>query len=113
MTSELFWSEETFRIFECDRSAKPTVDLVLQRAHPEDKALVKQTIERASQDGRDFDFKHRLLMPSGSIKHLHVSAHAVRDESGKVEFIGSVMDITEAKRAEARLRQMKWSFGKS
>jgi PAS domain S-box-containing protein len=105
MTGELFWSEESFRIFECDRSAKPTVDLVLQRVHPEETALVKQTIERASQDGRDFDFKHRLLMSSGSIKHLHVSAHAVRDESGKVEFIGSVMDITEAKGAEERLRQ--------
>src|SRR5467141_1164538 len=48
-TGEIIWSEETFRIFQYDRTTKPTVELILQRVHPEDAALVKQTIERASQ----------------------------------------------------------------
>jgi PAS domain S-box-containing protein len=104
-TGEIFWSEETFRIFEYDRSTRPTVELVLQRVHPEDKTLVEQLIDRASRDAKDFDLEYRLLVPSGSVKHLHVVAHAARDESGKVEFVGSVMDITGAKRAEERLRQ--------
>src|ERR1700719_3993387 len=59
-TGEILWSEETFRIFQYDRPTKPTVELVLQRVHPEDAALVKQTIEGAAQDGKDFDFEHRL-----------------------------------------------------
>src|ERR1700675_1577610 len=49
-TGEIIWSEETFRIFQYDRTTKPTVELILQRVHPEDAALVKQTIDRASQD---------------------------------------------------------------
>jgi signal transduction histidine kinase len=100
-TGEIIWSEETFRIFQYDRSTKPTVELVLQRVHPEDAALGKQIIERAAQDGKDFDLEHRLLMPDGSVKHVHIVAHAERDESGELEFVGAVMDITERKRAEA------------
>jgi signal transduction histidine kinase len=103
-TGELLWSEETFRIFAYDRTTKPTVELVLQRTHPEDAALVKQTIERASQDGKDFDFEHRLLMPDDSVKYVQVVAHALRDETGNLEFVGAVMDITERKRAEEALR---------
>lgn len=70
-SGELFWSEETFQIFEYDRATKPTVELLLQRVHPEDAARVKQTIERASQDAKDFDFEHRLLMPMAP---LNISA---------------------------------------
>src|SRR3984893_10703064 len=98
-------SEETFRIFQYDPTTKPTVELILQRVHPEDAALVKQAIERASQDGKHFDFEHRLLMPDGSVKYIHVVAHADRDESGELEFVGAVMDVTAAKEAEERIRQ--------
>jgi len=73
--------------------------------HPEDAALVQQTIERASQDGKDFAYECRLLMPDGSLKYVQVVAHAVRDESGSVEFVGAVMDVTERQRAEEALRQ--------
>src|SRR5258705_6813297 len=86
VTGEIVWSEETYRIFQYDRTTTPTVASVLQRVHPEDAAQVKQTIERASQDGKDFDFEHRLLLPDGSVKHVHVVAHAERDESGELEF---------------------------
>src|SRR5882724_10988698 len=104
-TGEIIWSEETYRIFQYDRNTTPTVDSVLQRVHPEDAAQVKQTIERASQDGKDFEHEYRLLMPDGSIKYVHVVAHSQRDESGSVEFVGAVMDITAAKQVEEALRQ--------
>src|ERR1700694_103665 len=104
-TDEIIWSEETFRIFQYDRSIKPTVELVLQRVHPEDLARGKQIIESALQDGKDFDLEHRLLMPDGAVKHVHIVAHAERDESGELEFVGAVMDTTEGKRAEEALRR--------
>ena len=103
-TGEIVWSAETFRIFQYDPATTPTVDLVLRRVHPEDAAFVQQTIERVSQDPKDFDFEYRLLIPDGSVKHVHVVAHALSAESGTVEFIGAVMDVTERKRAEAELR---------
>jgi len=102
---EIIWSEETFRIFEYDRTATPTVELVLQRVHPEDAAIVKQTIERASQTGNNFEHEYRLLMPDGSVKHVHVVARALNDESGSVEFVGALMDVTAAKQAEGALRR--------
>ena len=105
-TGEIIWSEETFRIFQYDRMTKPTMELALQQVHPEDAALVKQTIERASQDGKDFEHEYRLVMPNGSIKYVHVVAHALSDESGSVEFVGAVMDVTVAKQTEARIRQI-------
>jgi len=104
-TGEILWSDETFRIFQYDRTMIRTVELILQRIHPEDAGLVKQIIERASQDGKDFDYECRLAMPDGSIKYVHVVARAVRDESGGIEFIGAVTDITDRKQAEEALRQ--------
>jgi len=107
---EIIWSEETFRIFQLDRSTKPTVELILQRVHPNDAALVKETIERAAQDGKDFEHEYRLVMPDGSVKHVHVVAHAARDASGELEFVGAVMDTTESKRAEKKLRRSEESL---
>ncbi len=101
---EIRWSEETFRIFGCDPKTKPTLEIVLQRAHPEDTAFVKQTIERACQELKDFDFEHRLLKQDDSIKWVRVVGHAVKDESGEIEFVGALMDITSGKEAEDRTR---------
>jgi PAS domain S-box-containing protein len=101
-----FWSEEMFRIFQYDRTTKPTMELVQQRVHPEDAALVKQAHESA----QDFDFEHRLLMPDGSVKYLHVVAHASRGSPGNVEFIGAVTDITATKQAEEKIREQEIEF---
>jgi len=103
-SGEIRWSDETFRIFGCDPKTKPTLEVVLQRTHPEDNAFAKQTIERVSQEQKDFDFEHRLLMQDGSIKWARVVAHAAKDESGEVEFAGALMDITSAREAEDRTR---------
>jgi signal transduction histidine kinase len=109
-TGETIWSDETFRIFQYDRTTKPTMELVLQRVHPEDVAFVKQTIERASRDGRNFDHEYRVVMPDSSVKYVQVVAQALSDESDGVEFIGAVTDTTERKRADEereRLRQIQ------
>jgi len=101
----IYWSEETFRIFEYGRETKPGLDLVLQRAHPEDRVRVQQAIDRALQDAKDFDLEHRLLMPDGSVKHVHSVGHLLgTDQPGKTELVGAITDITERKRAETALR---------
>ncbi len=104
-SGEIYWSEETFRIFQYDPTTKPTMELVLQRVHPDDAPLWKQAIERVSQDGKDYGNEYRLLMPGGSVKYLQVVAHAQRDKSGELEFVGAVTDVTAAKRAEEKIRQ--------
>src|SRR5438105_8298823 len=112
-SGEIYWSEETFRIFQYDRTTKPTIELVLQRVHPKDAAFVKQTIEHASQDGKDFDFEYRLLMPDGSVTYVHVVAHALSDESRNLEYVGSAMDITEQDLARAAVEKALAEIKKS
>jgi len=104
-TEEIFWSEETFRILEYDRLVKPNLELVLQRVHPEDRTFFEDLVNRARQEGKDFDFEHRLLMSNGSIKYMHVVARAIRDELDQIEFVGAATDITATKLAEQRIQQ--------
>jgi predicted ATPase/signal transduction histidine kinase len=104
-SGEIQWSEETYQIFEYDRVAKPTLDLVFQRIHPDDRAFVQETIDRASRERTNFDFEHRLLMPDGAVKHLHVIAHCLQNSSGSLEFVGAVMDVTSTRQAEEALRK--------
>ncbi len=105
----MYWSEETYRIFECDQATEPTLEFILQRTHPQERALVRQLSNRARQERRDFHFEHRLLMPNGSVKHIEIVAHAVeRQESDSFGFVGAVLDVTERRRADEereRLRQ--------
>src|SRR5713101_2186858 len=82
-TGEIRWSDETFRIFQYDRTTKPTVELILERVHPDDAVYVKQAMESASANEKDFELEYRLLMPDSSVKYVHVVAHALRDKSGK------------------------------
>ncbi len=102
---EIYWSAETYNIFEYDRTAKPTLEMVLRRIHPDDRDLVQQARDRASEARADFELEHRLLMPNGSVKHLHVSARALTNSSGDLEFVGAVTDVTAAKEAEEKIRQ--------
>src|SRR6202048_1245030 len=99
-SGKIYWSQETFRIFEYDPPTEPTSELVMHRTHPEDRALVRQVVDRVSHEQKDFDFEHRLLMPNGSVKYLRVVGRPSKDESGSFEFVGAVMDITGLKRAE-------------
>ena len=100
-SGDIYWSQETFRIFEYQPSTKVTIEMVLQRTHPEDRSAIRQLIERASAEKTEFDFEHRLLMPDGSVKHLRVVGRPSKVASGGVEFVGAVTDITTAKQAEA------------
>jgi C4-dicarboxylate-specific signal transduction histidine kinase len=108
-SGHIVWSDETFRIFEHDLASQPTVEVILQRTHPEDRAFVQGTLDHAAWDRQAFGFEHRLLMPDGVVKYLRVVGHpSTNDESGNFEFVGAVTDITESKRAEKereRLRQ--------
>src|SRR6267142_1614903 len=101
---EIVWSDETGRIFEYDHTVKPTVDAVVQRVHPSDRALAQQVIDRVSETGTDFDHEYRLLLPDGRVKHVHAIAHAIQNASGNREFIGAVTDITERRTAEEKIR---------
>ena len=104
-SGEIHWSEETYRIFEIDRSINPTLELLFERIHLDDRHHLQQTIDRATNERTDFDVECRFLRPDGSVKYLHVVAQAFEHASGELEFVGAVTDITAAKRAGEALRR--------
>jgi len=111
-SGKIYWSDGTYRILEYERSTSPAVELLRQRVHPDDFAIVRHLVERASHDGREFTFEFRLLIPDGRVKHLHVVTRAIRHDTGDVDIVGAVKDVTEQRRAQAegerleqRLRQ--------
>jgi PAS domain-containing protein len=104
-SGDIYWSEETHKSFEYDRAVKPTLELVFRRIHPDDRDLVQQIIDRASEARGNLDYEHRLLMPNGSVKCLHVLARALEASSDDLEFVGAVTDVTAAKQAEEKIRQ--------
>jgi PAS domain S-box-containing protein len=103
-SGEVLWSAETFRIFGFDPSVKPTLELAQQRIHPDDAGMFADKVRSGVQEGKDLEYEHRLLMPDGTVKWLQVVARAARDESGKVEYVGALMDITERTQAAEALR---------
>ena len=104
ITGEQTWSEENYRILGYDTSIKPTLELIRDRVHPDDLQVWQQTIARSVEEGK-IDFEHRLLMPDGSVKHLHVVADGIQKDGKLVELIGAAMDVTERKRAEQIIRR--------
>ena len=104
-SGEIFWSKEIYRILGIDEAAKPAVELIRQRTHPDDREFVEEKITYADS-GRvqNQDYEHRLLMPDGSIKYLHVRAHSQVYESGEAELVGAVMDVTAERRAQDALQ---------
>ena len=113
LTGEIFWSDETYRIFEIEPATKPTVELVIERTHPNDRGLVRQTIEGASIEKRTLILQHRLLMPNGTVKHVHVVGNpTVGDDPETLLFVGAITEITERKHAEQALRRSEERFSK-
>ncbi|MGB8771205.1 MAG: sigma 54-interacting transcriptional regulator [Candidatus Korobacteraceae bacterium] len=104
-SGEIVWSDETYRIFEHDPTVKLTIDAIAQRVHPEDRAEFQTVIDGASAGATQFEHAYRLLLPDGSIKHIHALAHTLQDASGNREFVGAGIDVTEHKKAEESIRE--------
>jgi len=102
-TDEITWSEQLYRIFEFDQGVPVTLASIATRVHPEDLPLFHDMIDRARGAGSDFEYGHRLQMPDHSVKYLHMVAHGIRDQDGRLEYIGAVQDVTQRRLSEEAL----------
>src|SRR6202051_2698930 len=105
-----YLSEECYRVLGFDpHDGLPRFDAFLQRLHPDDQARVREIVEMARRQRAEFKMEYRIVHPSGKIRDIHAVGHPVLSPSGDfVEFVGTVIAITERKRAEEereRLRQ--------
>ena len=107
VTGEITWSEELYRIFGFEPDVPVTLDLIATRVHPEDIALLHDMVEKARSGVTDFEYEHRLLMPDSSVKYLHLIAHGIQDNDGRVEYIGAVQDMTQRHISEEALAKAR------
>ena len=104
-TGEIFGSREFFRIIDYNPArGKPTQEIFLPLIHPDDRSRVEQQFKEMVAEKKDRELDFRIVLPNGSLRHIHEVCHAVLNQSGElVEFIGSFMDVTERKMAEEAL----------
>ena len=101
-----YWSEETYRMLGFDPDAGlPRFETFFQRLCLDDQVRVKELFENAVREKADFETEYRVVHPSGAIRNIHAVGHPVCDEDGQfVEFVGTVIDVSESKRGEQALR---------
>ncbi len=109
-TDEILWSEELYRIYEFDAGTTLTHDLINTRIHPEDIPAHDEMLQRQRGDARDFESEHRLLMPDGRVKFLHLVAHTTRDENGALVYISAVQDVTQRRLADEALSKVRFEL---
>ncbi len=105
-TGEVTWSEQLYRIFQIDRDAQVTFELIGTRIHPEDLSVFQEHIDRCRRDRSDVQLEFRLQMPDGAVKYVHVAAH-IRGDHGQLEYIGAVQDVTERRSSEDALSKAR------
>lgn len=104
-TEEIYWSEEAYRVAGQKFGITPTVEMMFERCHPDDSSIVRELISSAMSRGQNVDLEHRLLMPDGAVKYVHVVLQNIGIDPEDPEFIGAVTDITERKIAEQKMRR--------
>lgn len=103
-----YWSEECYRVLGFDSAGPvPRFEALFQQIHPDDQTVVREQFERAIREKTDFETEYRYEHPAKGIRDIHAVGHAVLTPSGDLfEFVGTVIDITERKRAEEELQQL-------
>ncbi len=102
-TDEIKWSEQLYRIFEFDQDVSVTFALIASRVHADDVPRLEEMIRKGRAGESRLDYEHRLVMPDGSIKYLHLLFHRTRDKRGELEYIGAVQDVTRHRVSEDAL----------
>jgi formate hydrogenlyase transcriptional activator len=102
-----YWSEECYRVLSFDpQDGLPRFEDFLQRLHPDDQPGFRELIQTAIREKAEWEADYRIAHPDGRVRDIHVVAHPVLSASGHlVEFVGTVIDVTERKQAEEERRR--------
>jgi PAS domain S-box-containing protein len=106
-TGHLFWSEEHFRICGLDPQKEQPSYPRMHWVHPDDRAMVQESFEKAIGDRTDFELDCRVLWTDGTIRNVHSFGHPVFDPAGDLtEYVGTILDTTERKQQEDARRKL-------
>lgn len=96
------WSDELYRIYGLEpQSFGATFDAFVAQIHPDDRTLVRDTIQQAIAAGGPFRMQERIIRPGGEIRHLASWGEVVHDAQGRpVRLVGICQDVTAQRKAE-------------
>jgi PAS domain S-box-containing protein len=101
-----YWSEECYRVLGFEPGSPPRFETFFQRIHPDDQASSMERFEKAIRDKADFEMDYRIVHLDGETRNIHVVGHPTLGPPGDLrEFVGTVIDVTDRKRAEETLRE--------
>jgi PAS domain S-box-containing protein len=108
-TDEISWSDEVYRIYGYEpKEFVPTLDNVMNIIHPDDRHLLREAIDGILNEGKPYDFDHRIVLPNGETRVIHRQAEVVLNDEGKpMQVVGTVQDITERERVERELQEAR------
>jgi len=106
-------SAEAARILGLEPTKQLSFTEYLEIVHPEDRADVERVLVRSSAANSVFSYEGRVILPDGSIRHVQTTGHPTVDRNGDLEFVGTVMDITERKKAEEALTRTQTELAKA
>lgn len=104
-TNELFWSDETYRIFGLKpKEIKPSYENFFTFVHEDDRSLVNDAYIKSLEDKSPYSIIHRIITKDKKLKYVEERCVHKLDESGNVvKSIGTVHDITERVEHEKEL----------
>ncbi len=105
-------SDEHSRLFGFDpKRGIPSLEELFQRVHPEDRATCTEALARGIREATKFELEYRVVLPQSPVKHIRAIVHPVFNASGTLEeFVGTVVDVSERKRAEEEHQAQLWFF---
>lgn len=105
--NEVTWSPELYRIYGLSEDTfEATYEGFLGLVHPDDLVYVQQKVGDAYQNGRAFDYFHRIIRHNGAERVLHARGRPIYDRAGRiVKLYGTAQDMTEQKETELKLAQ--------
>ena len=111
----IYWSEEMFRIFGLNsQEGVPTAETFWQRIHPEDLDRTRELLLKAAAGNMEYEHDHRIVLPDGTVKHIHAIGHPVLDENGQVaEYVGTASRCHRAQAGRGRAREAAAARGGS
>lgn len=106
-TGRLYWSDETYHIFQTPKSFNPTFEGFLAFIHPEDREIVEREYGKSVARGRPYTVNHRLLLEGETLKFVKESGVTEYDAQGEPRrSFGTVLDITDQIEAQVQRRRL-------
>jgi PAS domain S-box-containing protein len=107
----MLWDERCNALYEILPNSHVDLPFLLERCHPDDRALLESRINEALSREGDYQIEYRALMPNGRSRWVFSNGRSVFEKGKCVRLTGVMQDITERKQATRELVELNEALG--